>query len=380
MDTYDALVVGAGPAGSTCAARLHAAGLDVLVLEREPLPRDKPCAGWITPDVLDLVGLSAGDYRFGATLQPFLGFRVGVVGGPDGLVHEARSVSYGIRRCEFDYRLLLRSAAHFLAGEPVARLRRERGLWIVNESYAAPILVGAGGHFCPVARLAGASLHEGCVAAEEVEFRLDARQRAGCRIEPEVPEISFSPDLKGYGWCVRKGDYLNVGFGRRDLVGLPAHLRGFVEWQVKRGRISGDMPRRWCGHAYRLRTSPAPRLVDDGVVLVGDAAGVAFSESGEGIRPGIESGVLAAQAIVAAGGRTSRDELAPYALALERRLGPRRTPRALPVPVAHVAAHLLGSMPAIRRFVIERWFLRRNRPPFLPPSSGRPAVPLEAAS
>ena len=380
METYDALVVGAGPAGSTCAAQLRAAGLDVLVLERAVLPRDKPCAGWITPDVLDLLGLRAEDYRFGATLQPFLGFRVGVVGGRDGVVHETRPASYGIRRCEFDYRLLLRSEAHFLAGEPVLRLRRGRGRWIVNDAYAAPVLVGAGGNSCPVARLVSGPPHGGLVAAEEVEFRMDARQRAACRVEPEVPEISFSADLQGYGWCVRKDDYLNVGFGRRDPVGLPAHLRGFVEWQVKRGRISEDLPRRWCGHAYRLREQPAPRVVDDGAVLVGDAAGLAFPESGEGIRPGVESGVLAARAIVAAAGRCSREDLLPYEADLDRRLGLRRKWRRTPRAVAYLATRLLGSAPAVRRIVIARWFLRRGRPPLASPSLGRPPLPFPTAS
>ncbi|HET7293780.1 MAG TPA: NAD(P)/FAD-dependent oxidoreductase [Vicinamibacteria bacterium] len=380
MDAYDALVVGGGPAGSACAARLRAAGLDVLVLERARLPREKPCAGWITPDVLDLVGLSATDYRFGATLQPFRGFRVGVVSGPEGGVEESQPVSYGIRRCEFDYRLLLRSGAHFLAGAPVERLRRGDGMWIVDDAFAAPILVGAGGHFCPVARLLNGPPRAGLVAAEEVEFRMDARQRAACRVEPEIPEISFSPDLRGYGWCVRKGDYLNVGFGRRDPVGLPGHLRAYLEWQARRGRISAEVPPRFCGHAYRLREGAAPRLVDDGVVLVGDAAGVAFPESGEGIRPAIESGLLAAHAIVEAGGRRSRADLEPYARALEERMGPRRRAGRLPPALARVVARLVGSNRRARVLVIERWFLRKKRPPFALPAMGRPPVRLRAAS
>jgi flavin-dependent dehydrogenase len=42
---YDAVIVGAGPAGSAAARRLSEAGLKSVVLEREPLGRDKPCAG-----------------------------------------------------------------------------------------------------------------------------------------------------------------------------------------------------------------------------------------------------------------------------------------------------------------------------------------------
>ena len=48
MKGYDAIVVGAGPAGSTCAHRLASAGASVLVLDRARFPRDKPCGGGVT--------------------------------------------------------------------------------------------------------------------------------------------------------------------------------------------------------------------------------------------------------------------------------------------------------------------------------------------
>ena len=51
MDTCDALVVGGGPAGSSCARALERAGLDVVVLDRASFPRDKVCAGWVTPEL-----------------------------------------------------------------------------------------------------------------------------------------------------------------------------------------------------------------------------------------------------------------------------------------------------------------------------------------
>ncbi|MDH4066151.1 MAG: FAD-dependent oxidoreductase, partial [Acidobacteriota bacterium] len=50
----DALIVGGGPAGSSCARVLVQAGLHVIVLDRARFPRDKTCAGWITPAVVDL--------------------------------------------------------------------------------------------------------------------------------------------------------------------------------------------------------------------------------------------------------------------------------------------------------------------------------------
>jgi flavin-dependent dehydrogenase len=45
----DVLIVGGGPAGSVCARQLGDAGFDVVVLDKKTFPRDKFCAGWITP-------------------------------------------------------------------------------------------------------------------------------------------------------------------------------------------------------------------------------------------------------------------------------------------------------------------------------------------
>ncbi|MDQ3894381.1 MAG: FAD-dependent oxidoreductase, partial [Actinomycetota bacterium] len=47
-ERFDAIVVGAGPAGSTAAALLARSGLSVLLLDRARFPRDKPCGGGIT--------------------------------------------------------------------------------------------------------------------------------------------------------------------------------------------------------------------------------------------------------------------------------------------------------------------------------------------
>ena len=48
VERFDAIVVGAGPAGSTAALRLARGGARVLLLDRERFPRDKPCGGGLT--------------------------------------------------------------------------------------------------------------------------------------------------------------------------------------------------------------------------------------------------------------------------------------------------------------------------------------------
>lgn len=365
MDTCDVLIVGGGPAGSACASHLTAAGLDVVIVDRAVFPRDKVCAGWITPQVVTELHIDPDDYRRGRTFQPITGFRVGVTGEDRSVEAEyGHPVSYGIRRCEFDAFLLHRSGARRRLGAQISRIRRDGHRWTIDDAVAAPMLVGAGGHFCPVARLLnGPADRAPLVAAQEVELPLDAQSAPACRVRPEQPELYFCADLSGYGWCFRKGDFLNVGFGHVASRGLPKATAAFVNFLQAAGRIGAPTsPWRWRGHAYLLSGSSGRRAVADGVMLAGDAAGLAYPQSGEGIRPAIESGLLAAAAIVAANGDYRRERLAPYEQQLRRRFGAHPIGRVLSqvVPVGMPAAWarwLLDRPWFVRRIVLDRWFL-----------------------
>jgi menaquinone-9 beta-reductase len=194
------------------------------------------------------------------------------------------------------------------------------------------------------------------VVAREVEFRLEADR---IRLTPHTPELFFCRDLQGYGWCVRKGEYLNVGIGRRDSRDFGRHVRDFVRFLENRGTLTQRAPYRWRGHAYLASGLGARPLVGPGMLLVGDAAGLAYPESGEGIRPAIESGRLAAETLIASNGGCTVADLQPYASAL-RRLHPpvTRNPAALRGVLAVVGRALLRSPAFTRHIVLDRWFLR----------------------
>ena len=153
MIRCDALIVGGGPGCSTAARLLRLAGWDVVVADRARFPRDKVCAGWLTPDVFPLLDLTPAEYRAtGLTFQEITAFRTSVMGGRAVETRYQRVVSYAIRRCEFDDFLLQRAGVRRLEDTFVRTLRRDRDRWIVNETIEAPVVIGAGGHFCPVAR------------------------------------------------------------------------------------------------------------------------------------------------------------------------------------------------------------------------------------
>jgi len=356
----DALIVGGGPAGSTAARLLRLAGWGVIVADRARFPRDKVCAGWLTPDVFPLLDLTPEEYRAtGLTFQEITAFRTSVMGAKPVETRYSHVISYAIRRCEFDTYLLQRSGARTLEDSFVRTLRRDGDRWIVNESIETPVVIGAGGHFCPVARqLRGGADDDSPIVAKEAEFPIGEGRTP---VLGTTPELFFCHDFQGYAWCVRKGDFINVGIGRRGNHGFNDYVRDFVGFLESKRIISGVSSARWHGHAY-LGSGVGPRpVIGPGVMLVGDAAGLAYPESGEGIRPAIESGRRAAETLIAAGGRHGIDDLRPYADAI-RRLHPavRVNPAPVRAALAALGRVLLSSPTFTRRVVLDRWFLRAS--------------------
>lgn len=363
----DALIIGGGPAGSSCARALRQAGLEVLVLDRSHFPRDKVCAGWVTPQVLEMLGIELADYASSRILQPITGFRTGLIGKETLATDYHRIVSYGIRRYEFDQYLLQHAKARLLLGETLDSLQRCDTGWLINGQIETPLLIGAGGHFCPVAQHLGVRTGriERAVYAQEIEFAMSPIQRNTCRIRGACPELYFCPDLKGYGWVIRKGDYLNIGLGREDRSQLSRHVNSFVSWLQAQGRIPLDIPGRLQGHAYLLYQHAQRPRIGEAVLLIGDAAGLAYTQSGEGIRPAIESGLLAARTILEAKGDYSIDRLQGYNDRLIQRFGTAgRTGELIPSGMRQaIGRWLLGRQWFTRHVVLDSWFLHSRQAP-----------------
>jgi geranylgeranyl reductase family protein len=367
----DALIVGGGPAGSTCARELVRAGLDVVVMDKQVFPRDKVCAGWITPPVVQALCLDSADYAQGRVMQAIRGFRTGMIGAETEVeTRYDEAASFGIRRCEFDHYLLQRSQARLRLGEPLKTMARDGGAWLVNGELRTPLVVGAGGHFCPVARKFGGQpgSAETVVAAQEIEFPLSGQERSAYRVDDEIVQFYFCADLKGYGWCFAKGGYLNIGLGREDTHQLPEHMEEFCRWLRRRGVIPGKLPGKFNGHAYLLYPESRRPPTTDGALLIGDAAGLAYPRSGEGIRPAVESGLMAAAAIIEAAGDYRQDNLARYAGRLTTRFGKRNPAEEsrswLPQEIRRpLAASLMATRWFVRHIVVDRWFLHAQQQP-----------------
>jgi flavin-dependent dehydrogenase len=371
MKGCDVLIVGGGPAGSSCAWRLRRLGLDVIVMDRAEFPRDKVCAGWITPPVIDDLDIDVADYRRGRTFQPITAFRTGIIGrvGEIETIYPG-AVSFGIRRCEFDQYLLQRSGARLQLGMPVNSVRRDGHEWIVNDAVRAHVVIGAGGHFCPVARQLNADAPNAqapVVVAREAEFAVSDEDAGGYATAGERPELYFNSDMTGYGWAVRKQGHLNVGYGHLNPRALPRATEEFISFLESRGVLP---PKRaaswtWRGHAYRLSDHARRRIVADGVMLVGDAAGLAYPQSGEGIRPAIESGLMAADVVADAGGCYTADRLSSYSQRLAGRFPPAGGGLETWIPAglrSPLAVWLMNRRSFVRHVVLNGWFLHSREP------------------
>lgn len=366
MENYDVIIVGGGPAGSSCARVLKRGGLNVLVLDKSSFPRDKVCAGWITPEVVSELELDIDDYQNRCTLQAFSGFRTGLLGSALVTTDYGQTVSYGILRREFDDYLLKRSGATLKLGKALTSLDFHQGHWLVNENLRAPLLIGAGGHFCPVARRFNpkANDNQEIVTAQEMEFEMDQGQQDLCKVQADTPELYFLPVLDGYGWCVRKGAFLNIGLGRTENKHLAKNVTQFHEFLVEQNKVPANKSARFHGHAYRLASHRKQRhIVDDGVMLIGDAAGLAYPQSGEGIYTAVKSGLLAAATIFEANNDYRMAALGNYPTRLNKFFGngASLTSISLPNALRSMAAQLLFKNNYFSRHILlDKWFLHRH--------------------
>jgi flavin-dependent dehydrogenase len=309
IERWDAIVVGGGPAGSSCAWQLRRRGLSCLILDRCSFPRPKLCAGWITPDVVaDLeMDVTAYPHRF----MTFENTRVHLY----GMSATLRAPQHSIRRYEFDDWLLQRSGAPMIVHD-VKRIERQGNQYNIDDSFRCEFLIGAGGTGCPVYRslFREHNPRARVLQVAALEHELPCRWQDGdCHL------WFFDKGLPGYSWYVPKKDgYLNLGIGaiasrlKRKRQHLSPHWAHFIATLRKRRLIPDKLEPRPAGYAYYLRDQVDIQRLGNAFVI-GDAAGLATRDMAEGIGPAVRSGILAANAI-ADGSDCRMDAVSAYSL------------------------------------------------------------------
>lgn len=331
---HDVIIVGAGPAGATLATELSRQGLDVLILEKERLPRYKACAGGITVKTAGLLGLDLAP----VTRDTVLGARVACGRRQPFTRSYPKPMIHMVMRDEFDH-MLVRSALK--AGARLAENERVRRVRVAEEGVAVET---AGSTFtCRV--VAGADGARSIVAAG-LGLARDMDLGIGLEAEVSVPgqrlvqwENLMGLDLGhtrgGYGWVFPKGDHLSVGAGVR--LRHAGRLRAGYRAVLEAHGLQDCPATRIRSHWLPVRRRGAPIHAGRGLLL-GDAAGLVDPATGEGIGNAVRSARLAAP-VMARYLRGRAPGLAEYESAVDTEIMPElRAARAL----ARVFAWLPG--------------------------------------
>ncbi len=290
-ERFDAIVIGAGPAGSTAARRLARAGARVLLADRAKFPRDKPCGGGIT-----FRADAEGDIDLApVTEREIYGVRVSVNMGRRFDRTSTTLLARMTQRSRLDAFLVEQAAAagaDFRDGVPAREIKIEDTVARVRlngDVAEAPVLIGADGvNGATAAALGLAPANEHAVA---FEANLPAEATDMRRWERFIA-LDLAGIPGGYAWVFPKGDHLNVGVGGWKSVGptLRARLSRYCAYYgFDESKLFGHR-----GYQLPLRRDGAP-VVRGPAMLAGDAAALVDPLSGEGIWAAFVSGRLAAE-------------------------------------------------------------------------------------
>ncbi|HZY64603.1 MAG TPA: NAD(P)/FAD-dependent oxidoreductase [Rubrobacteraceae bacterium] len=312
MTRYDLIVVGAGPGGASTAYYGTRAGLDVLLLDRQEFPRDKPCGDGLMPHAASEVTLMGlGDWLDDPPHGKFSGFTIytrtallrqevpPTLHGPHG---------YVVKREETDAKLLGRATAagaEFRSGVRATELLRSAAGAVTGVEasengeqlrFEAPLVVAADGVGGFAA--SGMKAHQNAVARRQYFKGVDGPNK-------EHLHIFMTEDLNksgaGYGWVFYFGDgSANVGAGvsTKSLDRTGRNLKDYFDRFLEEPEIARWLrqaepegpPKSW---SLKMGMWGAKRYAQ-GLLMVGDAGSMIHPISGEGVGYALESGRLAA--------------------------------------------------------------------------------------
>lgn len=312
MEVVDLAIVGAGPAGASCAAFAARAGLRVLVLEREKFPREKVCGDCLNPSCWPVLRRLQIAQRVHALPHGKLD-RVEFIAIGGGKVHvdlpRGENSEIAVKRSLFDELLLSRArevGAIVREETIVSAIDKERwGDWkidIVHDIVRAKVLVAADGRNSTIARLRNL---------------LPRPQRERVALQSHIPlpndfgnrvVLQFLP--QGYSGQAPVNDReLNV-----CLVGKPSSIGELKTWAEKHFAVSPWHTWRTITPLTRAPIAPA----HENLFFIGDAARVVEPFTGEGIYYALRSGELAANAIVDVVTETRQSTLSEFTRAHAR--------------------------------------------------------------
>jgi menaquinone-9 beta-reductase len=332
----DIAIVGAGPAGSSCAAQLAAHGYDTLLIDQYDFPREKPCGDGLSPQAVATLGQLGLDVFLEKT-QRIDGCRVILDHRRERLGRfRANTCGRCVPRAFLDQAVLnmaLRNGARFVKARARSSGEADDGPFVAIESgdgarrITAKRLVASDGATSTMRRSAGLGSPGHSVRAWAIRSYYNTERSLDELFEIYLPLEVRGTTLVGYGWVFPLGEHLaNIGVGylRTPGVGhlprLTDALNTFVdELRLRAHHRYGDIESlgRPTGAPIGLNFNTKSCNAGN-MLLVGDAAGMTDSFTGEGIAPALEAGLAAARCI--RGSLARRSSLARYGQELARRM------------------------------------------------------------
>jgi len=299
---YDVIVVGGGPGGSTAARFCAKAGLKTLLIEKERLPRYKPCGGCLSTKTVHLLGFNLTSVIENTIYGSKFTYR-----SKDPFFIETKDpIAFLVMRDRFDQLLInnaLEEGAEILEGEKVTRVE-EKGDGVEVElakgkKFHSRYLIGADGPESMVAR----SLplpprrNNGNGIAVESEIPFDSSIHFPQK-ELQFIHLDFGRIPNGYGWVFPKKEYLSIGIGGMFRETKKMNPRQYFSDFLKGlDYIPKGKTGRVMGHLLPSFYDEKQKVSQGRFLLVGDAAHLMDPLQGEGIYYAIRSGMLAAEAI-----------------------------------------------------------------------------------
>jgi geranylgeranyl reductase family protein len=289
---YDCIVVGAGPAGAATAYHLAKQRHTVLLVEKEALPRYKPCSGAVSPSVAEFF-----DFDFTPAIDRTMR-RVRYtykLGDPIEAELTTADPIWIVKREVFDQFLVQQAqnqGALLKENTAVTAIEKKGDRWQIitaDEVLEASYLVAADGAKGPMAQWLG---FPDLVLRLANVLEVPAPVGGDCAINFE-----FGLVKQGCAWNFPKGESYSIGAAAFLGPGTTDHRKVLEKYSqsfgvsVGQGELYSHPLKLWDGN-HPLHTHRA--------VLVGEAAAIVDPLSAEGIRPGMVSGVRAAEAIHAA--------------------------------------------------------------------------------
>lgn len=306
----DVIVAGAGPAGSMAAIALAQKGYQVLILDKNQFPREKTCGDGLPARTLRFL------YEFGmeealknAVFYPIHGGKTVSPGAIASLLDQ-QGVAYTMPRMQFDDMLqkhAIASGAQFVQAHVNTPLLKNENVIGVRatlenrkQNFFAKAVIAADGANSPIAKAMGIKNKPGNMVLALRGYMSDFE------VLPHRFEFFCTQKkiLPGYIWIFPIAPNIaNIGIGaeittiKRKNLNLKTILQRFLaQPEIQKRMKSGNTLQNFSGGKLPLASKTAQRAFN-GLLVAGDASGVAHPVTGEGVHNALKSGFWAAQTL-----------------------------------------------------------------------------------